>query len=182
MKHGEKFRKLGRDPKHRWAMLRTMVTQLIEHERIHTTLAKAKELRRVADKVVTLGKKGTLLARRQAGAIVRTDSMVQKLFTELAERYKTRKGGYTRLLQTGPRMNMKGEGDAARMAYIEYVDREGELRPARPPEGLGIGWAARGIINRQLAEKHAAMKARRAGTADLGGNGAPETPFKEPEL
>jgi large subunit ribosomal protein L17 len=72
MKHGSFPRKLGRDPKHRWAMLRTMVTQLIEHERISTTVAKAKELRKLADQVVTMAKKGTLAARRQAGAIVRT--------------------------------------------------------------------------------------------------------------
>lgn len=93
MKHGKFARKLGRDTAHRWAMLRTMVTQLIEHERIETTVAKAKELRRLADKVVTYAKAGTLMARRQAGAIVRTDSMMQKLFTEFADRYKERKVG-----------------------------------------------------------------------------------------
>ena len=93
MKHGRHFRKLGKDASHRWAMIRTMVTQLIEHERIQTTVAKAKELRRVADRVVTFAKEGSLRARRKAAAVVRTDAAVNKLFTELAERYKERPGG-----------------------------------------------------------------------------------------
>ena len=99
MKHGKTFRKLGRDSAHRWAMMRTMVTQLIEHERIRTTVAKAKELRKVADRVVTYAKRGTLSARRRATAVVRTDAAVQKLFTELAERYQGRAGAvsYTHL-------------------------------------------------------------------------------------
>ena len=82
MKHGRHFRKLGKDASHRWAMMRTMVTQLIEHERIQTTVAKAKELRRVADRVVTFAKEGGLRARRKAAAVVRTDAMVNKLFTD----------------------------------------------------------------------------------------------------
>ena len=101
LKHGRHFRKLGKDASHRWAMIRTMVTQLIEHERIQTTVAKAKELRRVADRVVTFAKEGSLRARRKAAAVVRTDAAVNKLFTELAERYKERPGGFTRVLQIG---------------------------------------------------------------------------------
>ena len=132
MKHGRHFRKLGRDSAHRWAMMRTMVTQLIEHERIQTTVARAKELRRVADRVVTFAKKGTLTARRRAAAVVRTDAMVQKLFTEFAERYRERAGGFTRVLQTGQR-----KSDSAKMAYIEYVDREGSSGPRGPPRGSG---------------------------------------------
>eukprot|EP00898_Chlorokybus_atmophyticus_P009021 jgi/Chlat1/911/Chrsp108S01353 len=108
--HRVAFRKLGRPTAHRLSMLKTMVSQLIEHERIETTVAKAKELRRVADQVVTMGKEGTLAARRRAAAVVRGDQNLQKLFT------------------TGQR-----QGDGAHMAYIEYVDRDGELRPARPP-------------------------------------------------
>lgn len=107
---------------------RTMVTQLIEHERIETTLPKAKELRRIADQVITLGKQGDLTARRRAGAIVNGDAEMHKLFGALAERYAGRDGGYTRIIRTGQR-----QGDAAEMAFIEYVDRDGELRPARPP-------------------------------------------------
>lgn len=156
MKHAKGARKLGRDAAHRWAMLRTMVTQLIEHQRIETTVAKAKELRKLADKVVTYAKKGTLLAKRQAGAIVRTELMLQKLFTELADRYKTRAGGYTRVLQTKQRLS-----DSAKMAIIEYVDRKGELRPSRPPEGLGISWAAKEFVNKQLKEQWLAKRRER---------------------
>ncbi|GBF93979.1 50S ribosomal protein L17 [Raphidocelis subcapitata] len=119
--------KLGRYKAHRVSMLRTMVTQLIEHERIQTTLARAKELRRLADRVVTYAKKGDRPARIEAGAVVRTDRELHKLFTTLAERYAGRAGGYTRVLQCGVRRH-----DAAPLAFIEFVDREGELRPARP--------------------------------------------------
>lgn len=108
-------------------MLRTMVSQLIKHERIETTVQKAKELRRVADKAITLGKQGDLNAWRAAGAIVNGESEMHKLFGELAKRYAARDGGYTRIIRTSIR-----QGDAAQLAYIEYVDREGELRPARP--------------------------------------------------
>lgn len=123
-----KFRKLGRPAAHRISMLRTMVSQLVKHERIETTVAKAKEVRRLADRMVQLGKEGTLAAARRATAFVRGDDVMHKLFTELAYRYKDREGGYTRLLRTRIRM-----GDAAPMAYIEFVDRENELREAKPP-------------------------------------------------
>lgn len=108
-------------------MLRTMVSQLVKHERIETTVAKAKEVRRKADQMVQLGKDGTLDSARRASAFVRGDDAVHKLFTELAYRYKDRAGGYTRLLRTRIRI-----GDAAPMAYIEFVDRENELREAKP--------------------------------------------------
>ncbi|RCV28055.1 hypothetical protein SEVIR_5G380500v4 [Setaria viridis] len=121
------FRKLGRPASHRVSMLRTMVSQLVKHERIETTVAKAKEVRRKADQMVQLGKEGTLDAARRASAFVRGDDAVHKLFTELAYRYKNRAGGYTRLLRTRIRV-----GDAAEMAYIEFVDRENELREAKP--------------------------------------------------
>ncbi|XP_078432066.1 uncharacterized protein LOC144703709 [Wolffia australiana] len=122
------FRKLGRPAAHRVSMLKTMVSQLVKHERIETTVAKAKEVRRLADRMVQLGKEGTTEAARQASAFVRGDDVMHKLFTELAYRYKERAGGYTRLLRTRIRM-----GDAAPMAYIEFVDRENELREAKPP-------------------------------------------------
>ncbi|TVU22687.1 hypothetical protein EJB05_32403 [Eragrostis curvula] len=121
------FRKLGRPYNHRLSMLRTMVSQLVKHERIETTVAKAKEVRRKADQMVQLGKEGTLDAARRAAEFVRGDDVVHKLFTELAYRYKDRAGGYTRLLRTRIRV-----GDAAPMAYIEFVDRENELREAKP--------------------------------------------------
>ena len=131
MKHRVSYRKLGRDTAHRLSMLRTMVSQLIQYERIETTLPKAKELRRLADKVITLGKEGTLASRRRAAGIVRGDGVLKKLFGELSERYKDRNGGYSRVLRTRRRQN-----DAAQMAFIEYVDRPGELRPARQGQTL----------------------------------------------
>ncbi|KMT01459.1 hypothetical protein BVRB_9g214660 [Beta vulgaris subsp. vulgaris] len=123
-----KFRKLNRPTGHRMSMLRTMVSQLVKHERIETTVAKAKEIRRLADNMVQLGKDGSLCAARRAAAFVRGDDVIHKLFTELAYRYKGRAGGYTRLLRTRIRV-----GDAAPMAYIEFIDRENELRQSKPP-------------------------------------------------
>lgn len=128
MRHRVAFRKLGRTTKHRKAMLRNMVTSLIHHERIKTTVPRAKELRRVADKMVTLGKKGDLAARRRAARYLRDGASLTKLFDTLGPRYEEREGGYTRVLRAGHR-----HGDAADMAIIEYIDRAGELRPARRP-------------------------------------------------
>ncbi|XP_010546366.1 PREDICTED: uncharacterized protein LOC104818462 [Tarenaya hassleriana] len=122
-----KLRKLGRPTGHRTSMLRTMASQLVKHERIETTVAKAKEVRRLADNMVQLGKEGTLAAARRAAGFVRGDDVLHKLFTELAYRYKDRAGGYTRVLRTRIRV-----GDAASMAYIEFIDRENELRQSKP--------------------------------------------------
>ena len=112
MRHLKQGRKLGRTSAHRKALLRNLATALLEHERILTTEPKAKELRRVADKLVTLGKRGNLHARRQA-------AVVQKLFNEIAPRFAERQGGYTRILRLGYR-----PGDAAAMAVIELVDAQ----------------------------------------------------------
>ena len=109
-------RKLGRPTDHRIAMMRGMVTALLENGRIETTLYRAKELRSVADKMVTLGKKNTLHSRRQALAFITKEDVVSKLFNEIAPRYESRNGGYTRVIKTGPR-----RGDAAEMAIIELV-------------------------------------------------------------
>ncbi len=109
-------RKLGRPTDHRIAMMRGMVTALLENGRIETTLYRAKELRSVADKMVTLGKKNTLHSRRQALAFITKEDVVSKLFNEIAPRYEDRNGGYTRVIKTGPR-----RGDAAEMAIIELV-------------------------------------------------------------
>jgi large subunit ribosomal protein L17 len=115
-----------------------MVAQLIRHERMETTLPKAKELRRLADKAVTLGKAGDLPARRAAASLLHssagTSAEVAKLFGELAARYAGREGGYTRVLASRLR-----PGDNARLAVIEFVDRPGEMRPARPGRGGGGG-------------------------------------------
>ena len=103
MRHGNAHRKLGRSQSHRKAMLANMAASLIQHEQIITTLPKAKELRRVADQLVTLGKKGDLSARRLAMSRLRDADMVKKLFDTLGPRYKTRAGGYTRVLKAGHR-------------------------------------------------------------------------------
>ena len=119
MRHGVAGRKLGVTSSHRLAMFRNMAVALIRHEQITTTLPKAKELRPVTEKLITLGKRGGLHARRQAYAQLRHDVIVAKLFDVLAERYKTRAGGYCRVLKAGVRY-----GDAADMAVIELVDRD----------------------------------------------------------
>jgi len=130
MRHQKAFRKLGRTPSHRKALFRNLATSLVLHDRIETTLPKAKELKRVADKLVTLGKKNSLHARRQAlGYLFEVkkhdpksktkDTAVHKLFTEIAPRFADRNGGYTRVLRTRVR-----EGDKAQMAIIEFVNEE----------------------------------------------------------
>lgn len=119
MRHGLAGRKLGVTSSHRQAMFRNMAVALLKHEQITTTLPKAKELRPVAEKLITLGKRGGLHARRQAYAQLRDDTIVAKLFGTLADRYKARPGGYCRVLKAGIRY-----GDAASMAVIELVDRD----------------------------------------------------------
>ena len=119
MKHRVVGRRLDRTTEHRTAMFRNLVTSLLEHERIKTTTPKAKELKRFADKIITLGKKGTAHARRIAAADVRDTAVLDKLFGEVAERFKSRPGGYTRIVRVGNRA-----GDNAEMAVIELVDRK----------------------------------------------------------
>ncbi|MCH7543655.1 MAG: 50S ribosomal protein L17 [Proteobacteria bacterium] len=120
MRHGMHGRKLNRTSAHRRAMFANMAAALIKHEQIKTTLPKAKELRPIVDKLVTLGKRGSLHARRQALAFLLGDKvMTTKLFDTLAARYAERQGGYTRVLRAGFRY-----GDAAPMAFIEFVDRD----------------------------------------------------------
>src|SRR6201994_3766577 len=119
MRHGVAGRKLGVTSTHRAAMFRNMAHALLKHEQITTTLPKAKELRPVAEKLITLGKRGGLANKRLAYAQLRDDVIVNKLFDTLADRYKTRQGGYTRVLKAGIRY-----GDAASMAVIELIDRD----------------------------------------------------------
>ncbi len=119
MRHLVAERKLGRTTSHRLALFRNMLSALILHDRIETTLPKAKELRRWADWMVSLGKDGTLAARRRAGRYVQDDSAIQKLFGNLADRFKARSGGYTRIMRMGQR-----HGDNAPMAIIEYLSAE----------------------------------------------------------
>lgn len=119
MYHGKAGRKLGRTSSHKEAMFRNMVTSVIKHERIRTTDTKAKEIRKIAEKMITLGKRGDLHARRQALAFVRDKDMVKKLFGELADRYRERNGGYTRIIKTGYRV-----GDNAPISILELISDE----------------------------------------------------------
>ena len=119
MRHGIAGRKLGVTSTHRTAMFRNMATSLLKHEQITTTLPKAKELRPYVERIITLGKRGGLHARRQAYAQIMDAAVVDKLFTTIADRYKGRNGGYTRVLKAGMRY-----GDAADMAVIELVERD----------------------------------------------------------
>ena len=119
MRHGVSGRKFNRTSSHRLAMFSNMASALIKHEQIKTTLPKAKDLRPVVEKLITLGKKGGLANRRRAYAMLRDDAMVAKLFDGLAQRYVGRAGGYTRVIKAGFRY-----GDAAPMAVIELVDRD----------------------------------------------------------
>ena len=119
MRHKLAGRRLGRTTSHRMAMFRNMVTSLFEHERIVTTAEKAKELRPIAEKMITLAKKNDLHARRQALSFIRSKDVVEKLFTDIKDKFTNRKGGYTRILKTGVR-----KGDAAGMAIIELVGYE----------------------------------------------------------
>jgi len=117
MRHKKKSRRLSRDTAHRKAMMRNLVTSLFEHEQIETTWAKAKELRPVAEKMITLAKRGDLHARRQAEAYIRSHKVCSELFDNAKTRYGDRQGGYVRVLSTRVR-----RGDAARMAVVELVD------------------------------------------------------------
>ena len=125
MRHRVSGRKLNRTSSHRKAMFSNMAASLLRHEQINTTLPKAKEIRPIVEKMITLGKRGDLHARRQAHSFLRDAEVVSKLFDDLAERYKDRSGGYTRVLKAGFRY-----GDAAPMAMVELVDRDPDAKGA----------------------------------------------------
>ncbi len=125
MRHGSLGRRFNRDSSHRQAMFSNMAAALIKHEQIVTTLPKAKDLKRVMDKYITLAKRGDLNSRRLAAARLRDEDMVKKLFDTLAARYKTRNGGYTRVVKAGFRY-----GDSAPRAVIELVDRDPNVKGA----------------------------------------------------
>jgi large subunit ribosomal protein L17 len=125
MRHQKQGRKLGRDAAHRKALYANLCAGLIEHGRIKTTLAKAKEVRPIAEELVTLGKRGDLHARRQAIAALRSSVIAHILFSEISPRFADRPGGYTRIVKLGPR-----QGDAAPMAYLEFVDHTPPRRAA----------------------------------------------------
>ncbi len=119
MRHQRSGKKLGRDSAHRKALYSNLAGALIDHGRIHTTEAKAKAVKPLAEKMITLGKRGDLHARRQALAFLRSNDVVHRLFADVAPRFADRPGGYTRIVKLGPR-----QGDAAAMVYLELVDYE----------------------------------------------------------
>lgn len=144
MRHLVDGRQFGRDSSHRKAMFKALANNLIEHEQVKTTLIKAKELRRVVERLITLGKKGSLGAKRLAFQKTCNRSSVVKLFGPLAERYTNRAGGYTRIL----RMSRTRLGDGAEMAMIEFVDRP---QPAK--EGVGKKTASKENAEKSLQKK-----------------------------
>ena len=151
MRHRKSGRQLGRNTHHRRALFRSLVTSLLEHERIETTEAKAKEVRILADRIITLGKRGDLHARRRALAYVRTREVVGKVFSDLAGRFAERPGGYTRLIKTRRRI-----GDAARMVVIELVARSAPPKDSAGPESGKKGSKAPAATS---AQDTAALKA-----------------------
>ena len=124
MRHQRSGKKLGRDSAHRKALYSNLAGALIEHGRIETTEAKAKAVKPFAEKMITLGKRGDLHARRQALAALRSNNVVHQLFAEVAPRFAERPGGYTRIVRLGPR-----QGDAAEMVYLEFVDHQPTASP-----------------------------------------------------
>jgi large subunit ribosomal protein L17 len=136
VRHQKTGRKLGRDSAHRKALYGNLVSSLIEHGRIKTTEAKAKEVRPIVEQMITLGKRGDLAAHRQAVALLRSKPIVRLLFAEVAPRFADRPGGYTRIVKLGPR-----QGDAARMVFLEFVDYEprGVVLPERQEAAVARG-------------------------------------------
>ena len=130
MRHRKAGRKLGRDSAHRKALYSNLAGALIEHGRIRTTEAKAKEVRPIVEEMITLGKRGDVAAHRQAVAFLRSKPVAHRLFADVAPRFADRPGGYTRIVKIGPR-----QGDAARMAYLELVDYVPERAPAPVSSG-----------------------------------------------
>ena len=164
MRHRVKAGTLGRSPSHRTAMYRNLVTSLFEHERVRTTDAKAKGVRSLAEKMITLGKRGDLHARRRALRVIRRREVAAKVFDDLAERYRDRPGGYTRIVKLGMR-----PGDAAAMSIIELVE-------AGAPEGrVSEARASAGAKPKATAGKRAGAKAKKKTAAKA----KTETPKKK---
>ena len=176
MRHQVAFRKLQRDTPHRMAMLKNMVTSLLEHERITTTVPKAKEARRIAEHVITLGKKGGLHNVRLAGRTVQRREILEKVFGELKDRYAKRPGGYTRIIRLGTR-----RGDAAEIALLELVDRPaadagGETEAEPKAEKKVEAKAEKAPKKEKAAEekKAAAPKKEKAAKAEKAEGAAPK--------
>ncbi|MBP2674423.1 MAG: ribosomal protein [Deltaproteobacteria bacterium] len=160
MRHGNDHRKLGRNPGHRKALLKNLMNSLVLSERIETTIPKAKELKRLGDRLITLGKNGTLHARRRAFALLSNKESTDKLFEKLAGRFAGRDGGYTRILRTGYRV-----GDGAEMAIIEYLPTEEKKSAAK-----GKKKAAGKKAAEKTEKKKAAPRTRAAGKTEKKGS------------
>ena len=159
MRHHRTGKKLGRDSAHRKALYANLAGALIEHGRIKTTVAKAKAVRPIAEKMITLGRRGDIHARRQATAFLRSQEIVHKLFAEVAPRFKTRAGGYSRIVRIGPRL-----GDAAEMAYLELVDFSAEEQAEEKAERRRLRLRRRREAE-ERAEAEAAPPAETAATS-----------------
>ena len=159
MRHRNRGGKLGRTSAHRRALVRNLVTALLDHERIETTHAKARELRRVADRMITLGKRGSLHARRRALRVIQRPEVAAKVFGDLAERFRDRPGGYTRVVKLRDRV-----GDAAPVSLVELLDRPEGTKPgkAEPAKG-GKGKADKPKAAKPRGEKPRAEKSRPRG-------------------
>ena len=183
MRHSVSGRKLNRTTSHRLAMFRNMVTSLLQHERVYTTDAKAKEIRRWADWMITLGKRGDLHARRQALQVVRDKNVVTKLFSDLAQRYQARTGGYTRTVKVGFR-----PGDGAPISIIELVAGETEKKKKKrkgKKEGAAASARKKGVPaklakekkeKKGKKEKEAAPPAETSQPEESKGSGTPAEP------
>lgn len=163
MRHGKAGKKLNRSAAHRKALFRNMVTSLLQYERIVTTEVKAKEVGRLGEKMITLGKRGDLHARRLAISFIRSDEVVKKLFSELAERYRSREGGYTRVIKLEQR-----KGDNSPMGIVELVDRpikeKEETKKGKKSEAKAKPEAAEKKASEKAPAKKKAEGARKAGT------------------
>lgn len=158
MRHNKAGRRLGRTTSHRVAMFRNMVTSFLNHEKITTTDAKAKELRSIAEKMITLGKKGDLHAMRQAASYIRDKKVVTKLFTSIAPRYQERAGGYTRIIKLGLRA-----GDNASLSLIELV--EGAVEKKAPKKSAAKKAAVKPAVAKETKAKEVAPVAEEAAVA-----------------
>lgn len=177
MRHRNSGKRLGRNSSHRKAMMRNMVTSLLDHEKITTTDARAKELRKLAEKMITLGKRGTLHARRQAHEVIQDKQVVSKLFERLAPRFAERPGGYTRIIKLGMRA-----GDKASMSIIELVEEEFTAKPkkvkAAPKKAAAPAPKAEEAPAEAPAEEVAEAPAEEA-AAEAPAEEAAETPAEE---
>ncbi|KAF9151114.1 hypothetical protein BG015_007072 [Linnemannia schmuckeri] len=164
MHHGKHFRRLNRTMSHRKSMLRNLVTQLIQHDRIKTTLPKAQELKAIADQMITLGKRGDLHAKVQAASFLREhETTLPKLFGPLAERFKSRKGGYTRIHKMGNRF-----GDNAPVAVIELIDGPGDLKNQILFKALARHEAAKPGSMKEIVEAVTTKEASSTGATGAG--------------